>query len=176
MLVYPNRKNLTLKLLLCDAVIIVDAHNLGLWNVLKSNYRIHIASTVLKKEAQFFKDDLQEKHYLDFRKDIDQGRIIKISMTIEEIQAVIKKAGEHRLDIHAGEAESIASLAKTAYQQLDFCTADKAAVAAVHLFDAMSRVVSLEKCLEGLKSCKLPYKLSETAMQQWKSDAIQRVG
>jgi hypothetical protein len=164
-----------LKLLLCDAVIAIDAHNLGIWKVLKSHYKIHIASTVLK-ESQFFEDDLQVKHYLDFKKDIDHGRIIKISMTIEDIQAIIKKAQENRRDIQAGEAESIAALLKKDYQHLDFCTADKTAVAVAHLFDVMPKVVSLEKCIKGLKSCRLPYKLTEKAMQKWKKEAIQRIG
>lgn len=160
-----------MKLLLCDAVIIIDAHNLGIWNLLKSHYRIHFASTVLK-EAQHFKDDLQ----INLRKDIASGRIIKISMPIEEIQTVIKKACENRLDIQAGEAESIAALLKPEYQQLYFCTADKAAIAATHLYGIMSQVVSFEKCLKGVKSCKLPYKLTEKAMQRWKAEAIQRIG
>ncbi len=164
-----------MKLLLCDAVIIIDAHNLGIWKILKSHYRIHFASIVLK-EAQYFKDDLQVKHYLDLKKDIASGKIIKISMPIEEIQTAIKKACENRLDIQAGEAESIAALLKPEYQKLYFCTADKAAIAAAHLYDVMSQVVSFEKCLEGVKSCKLPYKLTEKAMQHWKADAIQRIG
>ena len=126
-----------MKLLLCDAVITIDAHNLGLWNVLKSHYRIYFASTALK-EAQYFKDDLQIKHYLDFKKDVASGEIIKISMSIEEIQTAIKKACENRLYIQAGEAESIAALLKPEYQQLYFCTADKAAIAATHLYDVMS--------------------------------------
>ncbi len=79
-----------MKLLLCDAVIIIGAHNLGVWKILKSRYRIHFASTVLK-EAQYFKDDLQVKHCLDFKKDIVCGKIVKISMPIEEIQTAIKK-------------------------------------------------------------------------------------
>jgi len=164
-----------LKLLLCDAVIIIDAHNLGIWKILKSHYRIHFASTVLK-EAQHFKDDLKAKHYLDFKKDIASGKIIKISMPIEEIQAVIKKACENRRDIQTGEAESIAALLKPEYQQLYFCTADKAAIAATHLYDVMPQVVSFEKCLKGVKSCKLPYKLTEKAMQRWKAEAVQRIG
>jgi hypothetical protein len=98
------------------------------------------------KEAQHFKDDLQ----INLRKDIASGRIIKISMPIEEIQTVIKKACENRLDIQAGEAESIAAF--------------------------MSQVVSFEKCLKGVKSCKLPYKLTKKAMQRWKAEAIQRIG
>ena len=86
-----------MKLLLCDAVIIIDAHNLGIWKILKSHYRIHFASTVLK-EAQYFKDDLQVKHYLDFKKDIDHGLIIKISMPIKDIQAIIKKTQDKNGD------------------------------------------------------------------------------
>lgn len=163
-----------MKLLLCDAVIIIDAHKLGLWRILKAHYRIHFASTVLK-ETQHFKDDLQIKHYLYLKKDIASGRIIKISMPIEEIQTVIKKACENRLDIQAGEAESIAALLKPEYQQLYFCTADKAAITATHLYDVMSQVVSFEKCLKGVKSCKLPYKLTEKAIQRWKAEAIQRI-
>ena len=164
-----------MKSLLCDAVIIIDAHTLGLWNILKSHYRIHFASIVLK-EAQHFIDDLQVKYYLDLKKDIASAKIIKISMSIEEIQTVIKKACENRLDIQAGEAESIAALLKLEYQKLYFCTADKAAIAATHLYDVMSQVVSFEKCLKGVKSCKLPYKLTEKAMQRWKKEAIQRIG
>lgn len=160
-----------MKLLLCDAVIIIDAHNLGIWNLLKSHYRIHFASTVLK-EAQHFKDDLQ----INLKKDIASGKIIKISMPIEEIQTVIKKACENRLDIQAGEAESIAALLKPEYQQLYFCTADKAAIAAAHLYDVMTRITSFEKCLTRIKSCKLPYKLTEKAMQRWKAEAIQKIG
>jgi hypothetical protein len=124
------------------------------------------------KEAQHFKDDLQ----INLKKDIASGKIIKISMPIEEIQTVIKKACENRLDIQAGEAESIAALLKPEYQQLYFCTADKAAIAAAHLYDVMTRITSFEKCLTRIKSCKLPYKLTEKAMQRWKAEAIQKIG
>ncbi|MGB3340957.1 MAG: hypothetical protein WBB37_05700, partial [bacterium] len=92
-----------------------------------------------------------------------------------KIEKIIKKACEKKLNIHAGEAESIAVLLEPKYTQLIFCTADKAAVAAAHLYDLMSRVVSFEKCLEGLKTCTLPYKLTEKAMQRWKAEAIQKI-
>jgi hypothetical protein len=127
-------------------------------------------------ESQFFKDDLQAKHYFDLKKDIDTGRIIRVSTPIKDIQKLIKKASENRLDIHRGEAASIAALQKPEYQQLYFCTADRVAVIATHLFDDMSRVVSFEKCLSKIKPCKLPYKLTKAAMQNWKAEAIQRIG
>jgi len=165
-----------LKLLLCDTVIIIDAHSLELWNTLKSHYRIHIVSSVLAKESQHFIDGLQMKHYLDFNADIAQGRVVKISASMEDIQKVMKRTRESRCEIHLGEAESIAALLQPENQQLCFCTADKTAVAAAHLFDVMARVKSFEECLRGLKSCTLPYKLTDKAMQKWRAEAIRRFG
>jgi hypothetical protein len=119
---------------------------------------------------------LQVKHFFDFKKDIDSGRIVNIAMPIEAIQRVVKEARVNGRDIHAGEAESIAALLASGYQELYFCTADRVAVAVAHLFDVMHRIVSFEKCLEDIKSYKLPYKLTETAMKSWKAEAIQRIG
>lgn len=163
-----------MKSLLCDAVIIIDVHRLELWKALKSNHKICIASAVLK-ESRFFKDDLQTTHYLDFKAEIEEARIMKISMKIEDIQAILRRSSEHKIDIHTGEAESLAALLKPDYQDLYFCTADKAAVAAAHLYDVAARILSLEKCLDAPGSGNLPYKLTEKAMQTWKAWAIQRI-
>jgi len=72
-------------------------------------------------------------------------------------------------------AESIAALLKPEYHELYFCTADRIAIAVAHLFDVMSRVISFEKCLGGIKSYKFPFRLTEKAMQRWKTEAIQRI-
>ncbi len=125
-------------------------------------------------ESQYFKDDLSHIQYLDFRNDIANDRIIKVSVSIEEITPILQKTADNRIDIHTGEAESIAVMLKPGYQNLYFCTADKTAVVATHLFNLLDRVVSLEKCL-AKKVHTLPFKLTEKAMQKWKADAIQRL-
>jgi hypothetical protein len=163
-----------LKLLLCDAVIVIEAHKHKLWNSLKAHFKIHIASTVLK-ELQFFRDDLHQRHYLNLRSDIDGGRINVISITPVDIRAILKTAHDHKRDIQVGEAESLAALLQPKYKTLLFCTADKAAIVVAHLYDVMSRVVPLEECISGKKACRLPYKLSKKAMTYWKAQAIQIV-
>ncbi|MBE0434035.1 hypothetical protein IBX73_11310 [candidate division WOR-3 bacterium] len=153
-----------MKSVLCDAVIVIDAHVLGLWNTIKTLHRIHVASAVLA-ESQHFSDGLHTRQYLDFETDISVGVITKISMPIESIKDVIKEVRGHKIEIHVGEAESIAALLHPDHQQLHFCTADRGAVVATHIFGIMSRVVPLEKCLAGSGRYTLPYKLTEKAMQ-----------
>jgi len=163
-----------LKSLLCDAVIVIEAHKHKLWNTLKAHFKIHLASTVLQ-ESQFFRDDLHQRHYLNLRSDIESGRIYVISITPDDIREILKTAHDHKRDIQMGEAESIAALLQPKYKILLFCTADKAAIDVAHIHDIMSRVISLEECISGKKTCRLPYKLSEKAMTCWKVQAIQIV-
>lgn len=131
-------------------------------------------SSVVLDESQYFKDDLCQKHYLDFKNNIDNGVVTIIATTAEDVQHILEKAIKNGFDIHAGEAESLSAMLKSEYSELYFCTADKRAVIVAHLFDLLDRVISLEKCL-GKNAIHLTPKVTEKVMQRWKAEAIQKV-
>jgi len=166
-------RNAPLKLLLCDSVIVIESFRLNLWKSLVNRFVVHITPAIMD-ESQFFADADLKKHYLDLRELIRNKIILIETPNIDEVQAVFRKAHELKLEIHLGEAQSLAVLGRSSINQF-FCTADRGAVIISHALNIMDRVLSLEKCLTGQRAVNLPDFLSEKFMHRWKAEAIQKV-
>jgi hypothetical protein len=160
--------------LICDANIIIAAHRHQIWHRLTAEHDIFIASSV--KGESIYYDDRFGRHDIDLSHEISIGITKVIAVPLGDVRRIVNKI-RNRIEIHIGEAESIAILFRAQYQDHTFCTSDKRAVYATHLLDGnLARVVSLEKCLGSKDIRNLPYECTIAAMERWKSEAIQLFG
>jgi hypothetical protein len=174
MLVLSGRENRILQLL-CDANVIIEAYSIKKWHYLMNTHRVATGSVVANKECVNYPDKYQ-RLFIDLKSEVRKGRVTLIAASTQEVTRLIQKVFEHKIVIHAGETELIAIMLNPKYNELVFCTADKAAVYAAHVFDLLPRVVSFERCLGKSYKVKLPYKCTERRMEILKAEAIQYLG
>lgn len=159
--------------LLCDAVAIIEAFKNKIWEHLISHHEIYTGSIVAKTEAIYYEDEF-EKHYIDLTPYMKENKIQIISASSRELEVILHKVYEYRLDIDAGETECLALMQKREYSGLYFCTGDAAAVKSAYVLGVSDRLVSLEKCIK--KKVKLPYKCTRRWLEKVMVDAIQQFG
>lgn len=168
-----------MKFLLCDACIIIKAHELKLWQTLIEYFKLSVASTVINEAKYYIAPLNQMKKDIDLKTSIVTKKITLVSMRIDEISNVLKIAEENKLEIHRGEAESIAALSHPQYKEFFFCTSDKQPVLIAYVCGILDRIVSFESCFirTGTRKkilSKLPTHYLEKVMKNWKTEAIQR--
>ena len=157
--------------LLFDAVIVINAFKLNIWNYLTGNHEISVANSVARKEVEFCSKD-GVKEYINLMTEIRKGKLSEIAASPEMIIEVNENVVKKKIEIQLGETESIAILLTEGFGDLQFCTADKAAVCACHLFEKTAKLVSLEQCLPKVHRKKLSYELTTKALERWKGDAV----
>jgi hypothetical protein len=150
-----------------------------LWPRLVGHFKISLVSSVINEARHYIDPSSQVKKDIDLTTSITTKKIAKIAIDISEISKVLKMAQENKLEIHRGEAESIAALSCPQYNGFFFCTSDQAAVLIAHLCGILNRIVSLEGCLTRTGThkkilSKLPGYHSEKVMKKWKAEAICR--
>ena len=130
------------RLLLLDTDVILDLHTFGLFDNFSKSYDIQVTREVFK-EARYFKKGGQK-----FPVKIEDKVEIIDSVDIESFKEVAAKASQARLEIHTGEATSIAYLVK-GHEEMLFCGCDKAALKLIAFMDLESRAISLESALKN---------------------------
>jgi len=144
---------------LLDAVIIIEAHSIGVWDRLLEEIRGLVGATVANDEAFYFDTKKTKKREaIRLRPYIESGRIKEVNATIEDLQSLhetLSSATLHGLD--PGELEALAVLHGGAIEEVVFCTADGAAIRALALlghsesgisFESLLKEVGLQKALE----------------------------
>lgn len=130
------------KLLLLDTDVILDLHTLGLFERFSRAYEIQVTREVFD-EAKYYK-----KGGRRFPVRIgDKVRILE-SVNVESLKEVVTKASQARLEIHIGEATSIACLVK-GQEEMIFCGCDKAALKLIAFMNLESGAISLESALKN---------------------------
>lgn len=133
--------------LLLDTDVIVGCHKLGKWNGILKNYSLCVSSVVVK-EAKFYPDKDGNKIAIDLHPYIEHKEITELSVSLEEIAAVLQSLKEPGLDgIHDGELESITITGSNKMPGLKFCLIDQAAIKAVSYLGLEERAISLEQAL-----------------------------
>lgn len=158
--------------LICDANIVIETHRFGLWDSLVSHNIIYITSSVTG-ESQFYMNDSGEKIEIDLEPYIKEGKIQEIRLDVDEADK-IRVCVSKQIEIQIGEAESMAAMLKSDYEDAYFCTTDKRAVFATYLLSIMPRVLSLQQVFHKRRKLKLPLKCTKKLMEKWKSEAIYR--
>ncbi len=119
------------RLLLLDANIVIELFRLGIWDQLLEFCDIHLAKSIvgsktseLRGEADFFIDDLGDRHEIDLEKDIEAGKITVFDVNPSDLGTFRAKFDPTYFEkLDAGETESLAYLlnSKETYQ---ICSAD----------------------------------------------------
>ena len=133
-----------------DANVVIDAHRLGFWTALVTQYKISITETILN-EVQFYEDDAGEKHAIDLRASAQSGAIDVLAASLAELEAVQSKITvEFAKSVDRGELEAIAVLASGRCEDHRFCTADGVAIKLLAVLDFGAYGVPVNKLLEPI--------------------------
>jgi hypothetical protein len=144
-----RKKPIMKSLLLLDTDVVVGCHKLGYWKGILSHYSLHVGSIVVD-EAKHYYDKKGDKVEIDLRPYIVRKEITEISVSLEEIAAVLNKLSEEpQLDgsIHDGELEGLTITGSGKAPGLKFCLIDHAAIKAVPYLGLEEKVISLEQAL-----------------------------
>ncbi|MFH0771075.1 MAG: hypothetical protein V1933_00425 [Candidatus Omnitrophota bacterium] len=134
------------RLLLLDADVVIELHKLGYWKGITGRYKIHIASTVLK-EVTHYLDDSGKKTPIDLSGDINSGKVKEESASLQEIQILLQRIPRDKIDLDAGELESVTIISSHSADELKICVIDKAAIKALSFLDLRDRAFSFEEVL-----------------------------
>jgi hypothetical protein len=133
------------KYLLLDANVIIHACELGVWDKLVAHNEIMLAATIRRDETlYYYVPKTGEKVYLNLTSD---SRIQELSVETESVDR-IRRSLPRSIELHEGELESLAILCAGS-EKYKFCTADRAAIQALVLFDHAEQGLSFEKLLVG---------------------------
>jgi len=145
---------------LLDAMIIIEAHAVDVWDRLLEEVNIMVPATVINSEAFYFDSKKTDRRgAIRLRKYVESGRIGEVNATIEDLQSLHETLSFVALQgLHEGELEALAVLHGGAIENVLFCTADRAAIRALALlghsesgisFENLLKEVGLQKALEG---------------------------
>jgi aromatic ring-opening dioxygenase LigB subunit len=130
------------KLLLLDAVVVIDLHALRLFDKIANAYDVIVTRKVLEEAKHYKKGNI--KVPIDIK---DEVTIIE-KVSVECLQKVTAEAKEARLMIDSGEATSIAYLLQSE-EEMTFCTCDAAAIKCISYMELDDKSSSLEAVLES---------------------------
>ena len=155
-----------MNLLLLDADVIINLHELELWPQIITKHQIFVSSIILHREAYKYKDSLGVERFIDLNAQIGKS-IQKISATSEEINALKKNldyADKQHFD--DGEAEALTILRKE--KDMAFCTADQLAMEISALLNLDDRVISMQQLLQeaGCVRVNIGYSLSDLCLKR----------
>lgn len=140
--------------LLLDADIIIDLHELDLWDAFVSQNDVFIASTVIHTEALHYFDKNKTKIYIDLQAQLKAGKIKELSAIIDEQKKLFDKFEDFfQSTFDAGELESITIIDGGANENLKFCTSDGAAIVILSMLQLEHKGISVENALKhsGIK-------------------------
>lgn len=158
-------------LLLLDTDVIVGCHKLGYWKGILSKYSLHVGSVVVGETTHYPEKD-GKKIPIDLRPYIDRKEITELSVSLEEIAAVLEKLKEPKLDgLDAGELEGLTITGSNKVPDLRFCLIDHAAIKAVPYLGLEERVISFEQALveRGIvrPRTKIPYEYTKERFEKF---------
>ena len=139
-------------LLLLDADVIIDLHELGIWESLIKKYNVYVASTVINVEALYFEDKKTKGDAdINLREYVNNGLIHEVSATAEEQKRVndfLKDNELHYIAPDPGELEAIAIINERKIEDLIFCTRDVLAQKIMIHMDFADQLTALETVLK----------------------------
>lgn len=140
------------KCILLDANVVIEAHELGIWQKLTERLQLIVPSTVIHDEALFFSRTTRDsRKNITLQTWIEDAKITELSATYEELASIYSIFDRVFIEtLHPGETEALALLktdkAETAY----FCTGDGHAVQALAMIGMSERGISMESLLASI--------------------------
>ena len=135
--------------LLVDAVIVIKAHELDVWQLLCQNYRVVVPSIVLTIEAEWHRLPGHEQPFdILLGQQIKDGLIEKWEADAADIINLVAHFDRvFRESLDPGESEALALLKRHPEADIHFCTADGPAIQALSMVDMAERGISFEEAL-----------------------------
>jgi len=138
------------KLLLLDADVVIEAHKLGIWEVLKKAFSIGVPATIVR-EARYFISSSGSRG-ISLQAEINAAEITCLDATADEILATFEKFDPVFLQgIDDGDKEGIAIIHCEKATDCVFCTGDTNAVEAVGMLAIDEHSISFEAVLQMAK-------------------------
>ena len=156
--------------LLSDANVIIDAHELDIWDSLVSQCKMFTTQSIEKNEARYYKSR-HGKTSINLKKQIEDGYVTILSATHEDADCLYKTFEPWFLEpLGAGEIEALALILAGKTQDTVFCTTDGPAIEALAMMNRASLGISFERMLErtGFRSIKnrLKYRQKQTFFER----------
>jgi len=159
------------QLILLDADIIIEAHELGIWDEIVKKVDIFIPSIIIQDQAKFFYTKHRNKVKIDLKSQVERGLIKELLTSVDELKQLSEKLNKMVLDIHHGEKEALAFIFCHKNENYCFCTGDKSAIQALAMLDMKEKGISMEKLL---KSIGLTKKLKHHFMDKYFNDWLKK--
>ncbi len=144
------------KCLITDADVLIHLHELGIWDALCTSTRVIVPATIVRREAQFYIDDLDDDDLgdrveIDLVAQVASGTVEEISVTASEIARFRSEFDQEvNTDLHDGETEALTVMYLGKARDCRFCSADRTAIRALVLVGLGSEGVSLEQALRDV--------------------------
>jgi hypothetical protein len=137
------------KLVILDAVIIIEAHRLGIWNHLLSQFSVFIPGYILDNEVQYFKSKGGSKIAIDLTSNTKNLKVHRLDAEPTDFAKLYQEFNQVFVDgIDNGEKEALALLNSGRYPEHKFCTSDGAAIKALSVLNLSFQGISLEELLQ----------------------------
>lgn len=166
------------KSVLLDANVIIEAYELGVWDVLISKIEIYVPSIVAHDEALFFKGEIGTiPENINLPELTRMNKIIELSASIEEISGLRRIFDDLFLsNIHQGEMEALAILFFQKNTDILFCTADAMPIKGMAMMQLSEKGISFENLLKAIGiQKKLKHQFTEKWFNQKKTEGNQNL-
>ena len=146
MTVKPTKK---LICVILDAMIVIEAHALEIWDSLIEKIEAIIPSTIIQDEAFYFDTKKTGKRSpILISQSVSSGKIIEMAATSTELQKLHYILDYATLQgLHPGETEALAIINSDRKEGAFLCTADGAAIRALALLGHRESGISMESLL-----------------------------
>lgn len=132
-----------------DAMIVIEAHALEIWDSLIDKIDAIIPSTVIQDEAFYFDTKKTGKRGpILISQSVSSGKVAEMAATGTELRRLQNILDYATLQgLHPGEREALAIINSDSTEGTFFCTADGAAIRALALLGHRESGISLETLL-----------------------------
>ncbi len=135
---------------LLDANVVIESHELGVWEELRAGYRLTVPATVSRREALFYFAG-RRKVRVDLPGQIRRSDIDELEASVEELADLYGTFESWFLDtLDPGELEALALLKAGRATGCSFCTSDAPAIKALVMLGMSNWGVSLETLLSRI--------------------------
>jgi len=139
-------------LVLLDADVIIEAHELKVWDPIVSEVGVLVPSIVSHNEASYFRSRKRRKKLgIRLTPLVESGDIEELSATTDELRSIEEAFDCITLEgLHDGEKEALALLYSGRAPGSFFCSGDKAALRCLAMLGLSEKAISLETLLGSI--------------------------
>lgn len=138
-----------LKLLILDANVVIQLHELGLWQTVIAKYEVHLSRIVIDDEVKYYHGREQDK-LVDLSEDVTEGRLHVFEVDIADLNDFRERFDPTYLErLDPGETESLTFMLKSQQEYL-ISSADSIVYKVLGNLNMAEQGISLEEVLQAI--------------------------